>query len=139
MEAFNTGRFDLVATDDRRLIRRMTALGIQCVVPGILLYHLSGRGKINTEQALEFLGRLRPSISSDEYQVVAFSWERTDHVCPWHSHRSGHRRRRQVRCQTGEVRTGSVAAQADPVGGAADKTAIQLAKVQPCQLPKTDT
>lgn len=68
--SFRTGGFDCVGTDDRRLIGRLTTLGIPCVVPGLLLYELARLGQISLQAAQRLLRRLQPSISSDEYQTV---------------------------------------------------------------------
>ena len=68
--AFRAGRFDCVGTDDRRLISRLTTLGIPCVVPGLLLYELAKLGQASRQEAERLLQRLQPSISSDEYQIV---------------------------------------------------------------------
>lgn len=72
VEAFNTGIFDLIATDDRRLIRRLDPLGIPCVVPGLLLHELAARGSLSRAEALESLERLRPLVGADEYQITRF-------------------------------------------------------------------
>ena len=42
---YQAGTFDCVGTDDRRLINRLTTLGIACVVPGLLLYELAKLGQ----------------------------------------------------------------------------------------------
>lgn len=68
--SFRTGGFDCVGTDDRRLIGRLTTLGIPCVVPGLLLYELARMGRLSRKGAERLLQRLQPSISSDEYQIV---------------------------------------------------------------------
>ena len=68
--AFRDGGFDCVGTDDRRLINRLTTLGIPCVVPGLLLYELAKLGRIARDEAVRRLHRLQPSISGEEYQIV---------------------------------------------------------------------
>jgi hypothetical protein len=68
--SFGAGGFDCVGTDDRRLISRLTTLGIPCVVPGLLLYELARLGELSRQEAERLLQRLQPSISSDEYQIV---------------------------------------------------------------------
>ena len=67
---YQAGTFDCVGTDDRRLINRLTTLGIPCVVPGLLLYELAKLGQVSRPEAERLLQRLQPSISSDEYQIV---------------------------------------------------------------------
>ena len=72
--SFRAGGFDCVGTDDRRLIGRLTTLGIPCVVPGLLLYELAKLGRLSRQAAERLLRRLQPSISSDEYQIVRHLW-----------------------------------------------------------------
>lgn len=72
VEAFNTGQFDVVATDDRRLIRRLDPLGIPCVVPGLLLHGLVAAGRLTSDEGLESLERLRPMVGADEYHITKF-------------------------------------------------------------------
>lgn len=67
---FRGGGFDCVGTDDRRLINRLTTLGIACIVPGLLLYELAKLGRLSRQQAVRVLQRLQPSISGEEYQIV---------------------------------------------------------------------
>ena len=59
-----------MGTDDRRLISRLTTLGIPCVVPGLLLYELAKLGQVSRQEAERLLQRLQQSISSEEYQIV---------------------------------------------------------------------
>ena len=68
--SFRGGTFDCVGTDDRRLISRLTTLGIPCVVPGLLLYELAKLGELSRQEAERLLQRLQQSISSDEYQII---------------------------------------------------------------------
>ena len=75
VQVFNTGRFDVVGTDDRKLIRRMTALGIPCVTPGVMIYQLVRMGAVERSDALSFLARLGPLISREELQMVRFLLE----------------------------------------------------------------
>ena len=67
---YQAGTFDCVGTDDRRLINRLTTLGIPCAVPGLLLYELARHGHVSQQEAERLLQRLQPSISSAEYQIV---------------------------------------------------------------------
>jgi len=68
--AFRDGGFDCVGTDDRRLINRLTTLGIPCVVPGLLLYELAKSARLAHQEAVQRLHRLQPSISGEEYQII---------------------------------------------------------------------
>ena len=67
---YRAGTYDCVGTDDRRLINRLTTLGIPCVVPGLLLYELAKLGRVSRQEAERLLQRLQLSISSDEYQII---------------------------------------------------------------------
>jgi hypothetical protein len=62
----------VVATDDRRLIRRLDPLGIPCVVPGLLLHGLVAAGRLTSDEGLESLERLRPMVGADEYHITKF-------------------------------------------------------------------
>lgn len=69
---FNKKEYDLVGTDDKQLIKRLMALGIPHVVPGILLYLIYKEGKIEKQKAISFLEKLSSYISDDEYSIVKF-------------------------------------------------------------------
>ncbi|HEY9595494.1 MAG TPA: hypothetical protein VHE79_13530 [Spirochaetia bacterium] len=75
VHVFNTGAFDLVGTDDRRLIRRLTALGIPCVMPAVMIYHLVRTGVIERSNAQEMLACLAPLVSGEELQMARFLLE----------------------------------------------------------------
>lgn len=70
IEAFGAGGYNAVATDDRKLIRTLTAANVAFVVPGIILYSLKERGLVHREVALRGLDRLANFISEDEYSTV---------------------------------------------------------------------
>jgi rRNA-processing protein FCF1 len=72
VEVFHRGSYAFIATDDKRLISRLTNVGIPCVVPGLLLYYLFKSGKIDREEALRKLEKLSRSVSADEFQIVRF-------------------------------------------------------------------
>lgn len=67
---FKRGRFTAVATDDAKLIRILRAAGIPFVLPALLIYSIHGRGLIDQAKALNWLDRLSPFISEEEYSVV---------------------------------------------------------------------
>ncbi len=64
------GRYDAVATDDRKLIRSLKAANLPFVPPAVILYSLKQRGLINQETALKGLENLAPFISDEEYSTV---------------------------------------------------------------------
>jgi rRNA-processing protein FCF1 len=68
--AFQSGRYDAVATDDRKLIRALKAADVPFVLPGIILYSLQQRGLVNQETALRGLDQLSHFISEEEYSTV---------------------------------------------------------------------
>jgi len=67
---FQSGRYDVVATDDRKLVRMLKAAHTSFILPGTLLYSLRQRGLINRETALRSLDLLAEFISEDEYGTI---------------------------------------------------------------------
>jgi rRNA-processing protein FCF1 len=67
---FKRGRYTAVATDDAKLIRILRATGIPFVLPALLIYSIYGRGLIDQTKALNWLERLSPFISEEEYSVT---------------------------------------------------------------------
>ena len=70
IRTFQIGKYDAVATDDRKLIRSLKAAAVPFVPPGIILYSLHQRGIVNREMALGNLDRLSGFISDEEYSTV---------------------------------------------------------------------
>lgn len=70
IETFQAGRYDAVATDDRKFIRSLKAANLPFVPPAVILYSLKQRGLINQETALKGLDDLAPFISEEEYSTV---------------------------------------------------------------------
>lgn len=67
---FLDGGYDAVATDDARLLRRLRATGVPCLVPALLLYRLHRDGAIDRGEAVRGLTGLAPYVSDDEYSTV---------------------------------------------------------------------
>ena len=67
---YHSKKYDTIATDDAKLIRRLKSLGIPFLLPGLIIHWLNKRGLINKEESSRSLERLRPFISNDEYSVV---------------------------------------------------------------------
>jgi rRNA-processing protein FCF1 len=67
---FKRARFAAVATDDAKLIRILRASGIPFVLPALLIYSIHRRGLIDQAKALNWLDRLSPFISEEEYSVT---------------------------------------------------------------------
>ena len=67
---YNAGGFDVVATDDARLIRHLRGLGVPCAVPAVLVVMLRQTGNISQDQAAQGLSALRPHISPEEHAAA---------------------------------------------------------------------
>ncbi len=70
VRTFQSGSYDAVATDDKKLIRLLKEAGVPFVLPGIVLYSLQQRGLVNRETALRSLDQLSDFISDEEYSTV---------------------------------------------------------------------
>jgi hypothetical protein len=70
MTAFKKGRYNAVATDDAKLSRILKAAGIRVVLPALLIYAVYKEGLIDRETSLNWLSRLAPFISEDEYSMT---------------------------------------------------------------------
>ena len=68
--------YDVVATDDAKLTRTLTAHNIPFVVPGILVFHLFEKGFIDFSRVVWALRQLSPFISREEYGTVMLLLER---------------------------------------------------------------
>jgi len=62
-----SGRIDLVVSDDRRFLQILEALGIRYTTPGPLIAALSRMGKMPRKEALVHLDKLGAFISEEEY------------------------------------------------------------------------
>ena len=67
---FKRGRYTAVATDDAKLIRILRATGIPFVLPALLIYSLYKRRLIDRAKALNWIDKLSPFISEEEYSVT---------------------------------------------------------------------
>ena len=68
--AFKQGRYEVIATDDAKLIRSLRSAGIPFTVPALLIHALYDKGEIDQKTALNWLARLSPFISDEEYSVT---------------------------------------------------------------------
>jgi len=75
IKTFQGGRYDAVATDDRKLTRILKATDISFILPGLILYSLQQREIINRETALRSLDQLADCISDEEYSTVRLLME----------------------------------------------------------------
>jgi hypothetical protein len=67
---FRRGRYKAIATDDAKFIRILQATGIPCVLPALLIFSICRRGLIDKARGLNWLDRLSPFISEEEYSVT---------------------------------------------------------------------
>jgi len=72
---FKKEKFDAVATDDAKLIRRLKAGNIPFMVPGVILYQMAVDRIFNLKQALTALDRLSEFISEEESTAVRLLME----------------------------------------------------------------
>jgi rRNA-processing protein FCF1 len=70
VETFHLGGYDVIATDDVKLIRSLKSIGIRWTLPGLLIYSLYQRKKIDKVTGLNWLEKLSSHISDDECTVV---------------------------------------------------------------------
>ena len=75
IETFNRGGYEIIATDDIKLIKSLKSIGIRFILPGLLIYSLYQRKGIDKATGLEWLERLSSYISDDESSMVRFLLE----------------------------------------------------------------
>ena len=73
---FEKAKFDAVATDDRKLTRDLKAQGIRFILPGLILYQLKEKGRIDLATALWALDQLADFISEDEFSITKLLLEK---------------------------------------------------------------
>jgi hypothetical protein len=69
IETFKEGQYTTIATDDAKLVRILRAGHIPFTLPALLILTIFKKGEIDRETALEWLDRLSPFISDDEYSL----------------------------------------------------------------------
>ena len=67
---FKRAKYKAIATDDTKLIRILRASGIPFISPALIIYSIYKRGAIEKATALNWLERLYPFISEEEYSVT---------------------------------------------------------------------
>jgi rRNA-processing protein FCF1 len=70
IETFHLGGYDVIATDDLKLIRSLKSIGIRWTLPGLIIYSLCQRKSIDKVTGLEWLEKLSSFISDDESSMV---------------------------------------------------------------------
>jgi rRNA-processing protein FCF1 len=74
---FRRGRYKAVATDDAKLTRILQATGIPYILPALLIFLICRKGLIDKTKGLNWLERLSPFISEEEYSVTKLLLEET--------------------------------------------------------------
>lgn len=72
---FKRDKFDAVATDDVKLIRRLKAGDIPFMVPGVIVYQMACDKMINSKEALAALDQLSEYINEEESAAVRLLME----------------------------------------------------------------
>jgi hypothetical protein len=69
LRLFSNGRdnYDCIITDDQKFIDLIDGLGIPFLTPLSLLVYLANQKKISQDQALQYLDKMKPMISKEEY------------------------------------------------------------------------
>jgi rRNA-processing protein FCF1 len=73
---FQRDKYDAVATDDTKLVRKFGMRNIPHILPALLLYRLWGQKVLTKDVALSKLQRLEEFISEEEYSTVRLLLER---------------------------------------------------------------
>ena len=73
---FRKEDYDTVATDDRKLIRRLKIGSIPFILPALIIYQLLENKIIKRKTAIEALNKLSEFISEDEFSAVRLLMER---------------------------------------------------------------
>lgn len=73
---FRKEDYDTVATDDRKLIRRLKIGSIPFILPGLIIYQLLENKVVDRKTAIEALNKLSEFISEDEFSTVRLLMER---------------------------------------------------------------
>ena len=69
IETYKDGRYSTIATDDAKLTRLLRAARIPFILPALLIIAIYKKGKIDRNTGLEWLNKLSPFISEDEYSL----------------------------------------------------------------------
>ena len=69
IETYKEGRYSGIATDDAKLTCILRAAHIPFILPALLIIAIYKKGDIDRETGLEWLNKLSPFISEDEYSL----------------------------------------------------------------------
>lgn len=67
---FQEHNFSVICSDDKKFLRRLRLFDIPYVTPAVLIALLYKDKKISRKRAFEFLDRIKPFVSDDEYNIV---------------------------------------------------------------------
>ena len=73
---FHKEKYDAVATDDAKLIRRLRISSIPFILPGLVIYQLLQDNMINKKTTNWALKQSAEFISEDEYSAIRLLMER---------------------------------------------------------------
>jgi rRNA-processing protein FCF1 len=77
LTVFKRGQYGCVATDDTKLTRILQAAGIPFFLPALIIFSLFKNGKIDRATGLNWMDKLSPFISEEEYSVTRILLEKT--------------------------------------------------------------
>jgi rRNA-processing protein FCF1 len=75
LEAYGRGPYAAIASDDKRLARKMRLLGLPYITPAVMLLVMVNRKRLSVEEGLSALQRLAPMVSDAEVAIVKLKLE----------------------------------------------------------------
>ena len=75
IEQFQKEKYDVIATDDTKLIKKLRISNMPFIVPALIIYNLFLKEALNRADALHALETLADYISDDEYSAVKLLME----------------------------------------------------------------
>ena len=75
LSLYLTGRYDAIASDDMRFLKKLVAARIPYVTPVACVIFLHKSGALEKSRVLELLEVVKPWISNEEYEIARYSLE----------------------------------------------------------------
>ncbi|OGW60333.1 MAG: hypothetical protein A2Y48_07895 [Nitrospirae bacterium RIFCSPLOW2_12_42_9] len=75
LSLYLSGRYDAIASDDRRFLKKLDSVDIPYLTPATCIVYLFRSGKVDKSKVVELLNALFPYINSEEYRIAIFSLE----------------------------------------------------------------
>jgi len=72
---FGNGRYDAIATDDKRFIRKLRVLETPYITPAVMLLAMARNQRLTVGEAFAALNRLTPMVSDAEVAIVKLKLE----------------------------------------------------------------